>query len=463
MADPFPGMQKIGSLLFGGAGRLKTEAYEEGRLNTAKTEDALANARVNQMKATAGANAERAKEKWKADFIAIESTKPGANPAEVASRAEFIGNMLIGGTAGDFHSAMQGMGEQQEQGFRAGIADVNTPRDQAHAYGSAIQGKLLPRIAPVGTHGTENLIDEVPTLTAGPGSKTTAARNYEYSESLPSDAARRDFSPFVGADQIVNTGGVPTVRARTTGESAPVIPADDVASNAAKLAEGKKTGTTIAVQKADYPMVKYTLDQNRLGVSEQNKLIDELLSDEKLWQAVGPTQLISAIPGTQGAYIRGKLDTLGNKQMLQTLVNLRSMSKTGGAVGNVSDREGDTMRGAQGAVTNFNLMAGDMRRELMRVREYNNAFLANMDAAFTATYDDQGNPILSAGPRGAGGESVEGQESIEDLIINSGDGEYDDEGNLVRADGSGWTLETDAAGNKAWVSPDRTQFEEVAQ
>jgi hypothetical protein len=323
---------------------------------------------------------------------------------------------------------------------------------------------LLPRIAPVGTHGTENLLDEVPTLTAGPGSKTTAARNYEYSESLPSDAARREFSPFVGADQIVNTGGVPTVRARTTGESAPVVPADQVAANAAALAEGKDTGKRIAAQKADYPLVRYSLEQNNLNVAEQNKLLDELINDEKLWQAVGPTQLISAIPGTQGAYIRGKLDTLGNKVMLSTLINLRAMSKTGGAVGNVSDREGDTMRGSQGAITNFNLMAGDMRQELQRVRAYNNEFSKIMNDAFTATYDDQGNPRLSVAPRGTpGAEGGEAEMSIEDIIVNNGDGEYDDEGTLVRADGSGWTLETDAAGNKAWVSPDRTQFEEVAQ
>lgn len=462
----YAGSRKIGFLLAGGAGQIKREAFDEGRLNTAKTEDALANARLTQLKATAAAEAQRAQEHFETDYIATNSGK-GRPPIEVANEARMLGNLLISGHGADYYSSQQGQSERQEQDFRRTLGDTGATPDAQLAAGSAIQGKEMPNIVPVGTHGVEDLLHPEKGLITTPGSGTTAMRNYAFNKTLPPEE-QNDFSPFVRADQVVNAGGVPTARRATTGTAAPVVDAATVADNAADIAEGKKTGTLRATQKADFPMVRYTLDQNKLSLKSQNELATDLYNDDKLWQAVGPTQLISKIPGVEGAHVRAQIALLTNKLMLSTLINLRAMSKTGGAVGNVSDKEGDTMKSAIAALSDPNLSAGAFRKELGRLLAYNAELETNLDRAFNGTYDAQGNPLLSTAPRGTSSPDgspagEDGQPSIADEIVNRGDGEYDDEGNLVRADGSGWTFETDAAGNAAWVSPDRTQYEEVAQ
>lgn len=450
MAD-YSGAESIGFLLGGGAKQLREGAFDEGRLNTAKTEQALASARESQLKAKAAQTKQREAENF--EQVAVEN---GMDPKEAA----LIGNLIRSEGGADFSAATTGLGNVQEQGFRSTLADVGAPAETRLRAGQAIQGKVAGDFAPIGTQGVVDLTQDDQELLRGPGTGTTAQRNYEYSQDLPPDK-RSEFSPFVRADQFVPTDRPTAVHRAVGNATTPIVSADDAAANAAAVEEGKTTGRNVAAQKKDYPLVRYALDQNRLSVQSTNQIIDELLADEKLWQAVGPTQLISQIPGSQGAYIRGKLDTLGNKQMLQTLINLRSMSKTGGAVGNVSDREGDTMRGAQGAITNFNLMAGDMRKELERVRSYNDDFLGNMEVAFAATYDAQGNPILSATPRGAAPGAEEGGPTLEEIVLNSGDAQSDESGNIVRTDG--WIFMRSADGSPAWVSPDGTEFEPIAE
>ncbi len=466
----FNGMQKIGSLLFGGAGRMRDKAYEEGRLSTAKTEDALASARLKQSQATAAANQQRAHDKWKESFIAIESAKPGADPKEVATRAEFIGNTILGGLGGDYSSTMTGMETGQEIGFRDVLAsDDATAQERLHA-GFGVQGKVTPDIAPVGTHGTVNLNDEDQVLAPATAKPTSAIANYEYSEKLPPEA-RQGFSPFVRADQIVQAGNVPVVRQATTGTTQEVVSAAQVAQNKADVAEGSKIGQYRATQKADYPRVKYTLEQNKLKMSQSNKIAQEIYDDEKLWQAVGLTQLVSKVPGTDGAYIRARLETLRSQTMLQTLLNLREMSKTGGAVGNVSDREGLVMEKAIAALSNPDITTGDFRRELGRLMAYNGEIEKLLDQSFADTYDDKGNPKLTLAPRGA--EGTEGSEDtaysngeavepkIEEIILNEGLGTENDNGDIV--DDRGWILMT-SPGGAAWQNPaNPDEYEEVAQ
>lgn len=453
----FEGAESIGFLLGGGSKMLRQQAFEEGRLNTAKTEQALSAAREMRLKAQAAATKQREAERF--EEVAIANGMP---PAQAA----LIGNLMRSEGGADFSAGMTGLETGQEMDFRDIVADPTKSAVERLRAGQGIQGKVTGDFGPIGAHGVVDLTKDVQELIVPPGGggASTAVKNYEYSQSLPPDE-RSAFNEYVRADRIINAGGVPYVAPGFGGGGAAraAVDPEQVAANAASIAGGKRLGTTVAVQKADYPMVRYTLNQNKLNIAEANKVAMELLADDKLWQSVGPTAIIANIPGTQGAYLRGKLDVLGNKTMLQTLINLRAMSKTGGAVGNVSDREGETMRAAIAAITSQNIMAGDMRKELERLVAYNKGFERNMEEAFKLTYDEQGNPRLSTVLPGPGGapEDTEAQLPIEDIIVNSGDGEYDERGNVVRADG--WILMKDASGNVAWVSPDGTQYEEVAQ
>lgn len=470
MADQqFAGAQKIGFLLGGGAKQMKQQAFDEGRLNTAKTEDAIANARLTQLKATAAANEQRAKERFETDYIANNSGK-GRPSMEVANEARMLGDLIISGGGSDYYAGQQGIGKGQENDMRRILGDPNATPESQLAAGSSVQGKEMPNLVPIGTQGVEDLLHPENGLIPGTGKKTTAISNFEYGQQLPPEQ-QDAFSPYVRADQVVNAGGVPTARRATTGAAAPVVDAATVADNAEKVNEGKGVGKERAAQKANFPQAKYTLERTRQNIHATEDIANEIAENESLYQAFGLTQLVSKIPGTDGANLRANLQTLSSKLMLDTITNMRQMSKTGGLVGNVSDREGLKLETMIANLSDPNISVGQALKEIKRLLRYNADLEHIMDSAFNATYDKNGNPLLSMAPRGesnpdgspVGDGAEDGDSTIEEIILNSGDGEMSDDGNIVRADGSGWTLETDAQGNKAWVSPDRTQFEEVAQ
>lgn len=83
--------------------------------------------------------------------------------------------------------------------------------------------------------------------------------------------------------------------------------------------------------------VEYALDQTR----QMRNTARRLLTDPNLGKAFGLTGMgASLIPGSPAADVRATLDTLKNQSFVQGLQAMREASKTGGAVGNVSDSEG---------------------------------------------------------------------------------------------------------------------------
>ena len=83
--------------------------------------------------------------------------------------------------------------------------------------------------------------------------------------------------------------------------------------------------------------VEYALDQTR----QMRNTARRLLTDPNFAKAFGLTGLgASLIPGSPAADVRATLDTLKNQSFVQGLQAMRAASKTGGAVGNVSDSEG---------------------------------------------------------------------------------------------------------------------------
>lgn len=69
-----------------------------------------------------------------------------------------------------------------------------------------------------------------------------------------------------------------------------------------------------------------------------------LLTHKGLSNAVGfGGKTVSLVPGTEAKNFASRLETLKSNTFVSTLQAMRNASKTGGAVGNVSDREGDKL------------------------------------------------------------------------------------------------------------------------
>lgn len=65
---------------------------------------------------------------------------------------------------------------------------------------------------------------------------------------------------------------------------------------------------------------------------------------------VGYGSLLSGLPSSQARYFRGQLDTLKSNIAFNELTAMREASKTGGALGQVSDREGKLLESALGSL-----------------------------------------------------------------------------------------------------------------
>lgn len=452
MAEPGSGFGTIAGLIMGGDKRMKAQAFEEGRLNTAKTEEALANARTRQLEATAAAQKQRAREQVEDNLIAT-----GEDP----KKARLIAGLITGEAGSDYYAAIQGQREQQGIDFRAAAADPETSALVRTRKLGALTDKPYSDLMPVGTHGVVNVTKDEPTLIKGPGSGTTAQKNFEYMEGLPPE--KRDaFGRVLRADQIVDAGGgVKVARPTASGGATPVVDASTVASNAAAVTDAKKTGQEVAKMRAEYPQIKFMKERTLQDVTAMSNQAAEIAANEKLYQAFGLTQPISAIPGTEGANLRAMIQTLTSRMMLTTLVNLRNMSPTGGAVGNVSDREGLKMETAMANLSDPNITVGQVLKEVKRLTGYSQELTGYINEAFNLTYDEKGEPRISQRynptPADAGGDPG----SLQETIMNQPGVTQNDAGDLVREDG--WIYMEDASGNAAWVSPNGVDFEPIAQ
>jgi hypothetical protein len=109
---------------------------------------------------------------------------------------------------------------------------------------------------------------------------------------------------------------------------------------------------------------------------------------------------LAEIPGTQGARIRAQLDTLISKLSVQAVQDARDLSKTGGAYGNTSTREWESL-GQSFAALNNNMHPDDLRRELAGLIEQVKQTKGITSQAFYDTYPElkSSAPEPTTGPK----------------------------------------------------------------
>lgn len=95
--------------------------------------------------------------------------------------------------------------------------------------------------------------------------------------------------------------------------------------------------------------------------------VDELLNQVN-GKTVGWGSLLAGIPGTDAKYFRSQVDTLVANITFGELTAMREASKTGGALGQVSDREGRLLGAALGALADRRITPEQYRTQLRRVK-----------------------------------------------------------------------------------------------
>jgi hypothetical protein len=127
------------------------------------------------------------------------------------------------------------------------------------------------------------------------------------------------------------------------------------------------------------------LDNTMYGLNRLEALATELRDAPGLWRAAGP--VAGRLPTTTGqtSDIEAKLKTLKSKVARQTLQEIRDASKTGGALGNVSDKDIALLENAIASLE-LTQTPESFRQAMDEVIAYSDNLRRNAGAAFAGTH-----------------------------------------------------------------------------
>jgi hypothetical protein len=94
--------------------------------------------------------------------------------------------------------------------------------------------------------------------------------------------------------------------------------------------------------------------------------VDEIAQLVSPW-TTGYGSMLSGLPATDAKNLASKLTTLRSNIMMNELTEMRAASKTGGALGQVSDKEGELLANSLGAL-DPSMDAASFKAELAKIR-----------------------------------------------------------------------------------------------
>jgi len=158
----------------------------------------------------------------------------------------------------------------------------------------------------------------------------------------------------------------------------------------------KRKQDILAAQPATISLVNYTITQ----LVDARDAAQALLSNPKQIKAIsgltGPA--ISKIPGTEAYDAAAKLENLQTRAFVTEIQRMRAASPTGGAVGNVTEREMAALSNIQASLK-LGLKEGELRKQLKQYVDGLNRALKTIPKEYANTYGYQGefDDILKGG------------------------------------------------------------------
>lgn len=148
---------------------------------------------------------------------------------------------------------------------------------------------------------------------------------------------------------------------------------------------------------------KRTMDSLSRTTDTVVTTIDRVLEDLDGWTAGAPGSVISHIPGTSAYDISKRLDTIKANIGFDKLQEMRDNSPTGGALGNVTERELALLQSVNNSIEQGQSVE-ELRSNLMRIRDNLNAVRADRIEAYQLEYGGSENDDPSASGSASGRE-----------------------------------------------------------
>lgn len=154
---------------------------------------------------------------------------------------------------------------------------------------------------------------------------------------------------------------------------------DPVADTKAKV-DAAQAKTVVARQKLE-TQLRNQVDAASTTANDIGELIDTAISEVGPMTSGPGGRILSAIPGTPARNLERTLDTIKANIGFQTLNSLRQLSATGGALGNVSDREVQFLQSTLGSL-DATQSPEQLRTNLAEVKRKLNESLARVKASY---------------------------------------------------------------------------------
>lgn len=191
-------------------------------------------------------------------------------------------------------------------------------------------------------------------LKAKPGdNQTSQITNYEYLQGLSPEEQARFMGVFRGPETINlgNRYGVvdPNNPGALSAEFVKGLNPQDQPENITAATTAKETAEAEVGRDFEAAPAKARMDDVVAQADQLITQVQDLIGEPGTGAMTGLSGFINPlnwIPGGEAQDARSKLSAIKNQVFVRTLQSIRDMSKTGGAVGNVSDREGDRMENA---------------------------------------------------------------------------------------------------------------------
>lgn len=151
-------------------------------------------------------------------------------------------------------------------------------------------------------------------------------------------------------------------------------------------------------RQAEQPEAKKSLLGAVDGLDRLEAIASKIIADPNLKWAVGIGGVTRVIPGTPGADTDAMIETLKSQVAFGVLQAMREASKTGGALGNVSDAEGRRLESNIAALASKQ-SPDSFRKNLQEIVAYARAAKKRLNDAYSETYGSLQSAAQPAAPQ----------------------------------------------------------------
>ncbi len=153
----------------------------------------------------------------------------------------------------------------------------------------------------------------------------------------------------------------------------------------------KKVGTDTGEQAAGKVAAGSSLGSTLSSLDRLDAAANDLATDHDLGRVTGWSGILPNVPGGKGASVQARLNTLKSQIGFSVLQAMRDASKTGGALGAISDKENELLQNNLASL-NQAQSEDDLRKQLSRIREYVAGAKARLSGAYKQMYGEDYTP-----------------------------------------------------------------------